>query len=531
MNDGQVMTGIVGNQADSGYDEFIRKINQRFLANAKDQALFTTDAAGLFEAFLASFPEDTRQYHNCNACRRFIEHFGGLVTINPEGIIAPAFWDEDDAPATYRAAVAAMARLVHRARVTGVFLTKETTWGTPVTGHWTHFAIHAGANHRHSILSPHQAMAEKLEDYRNVRRALAEFPSKTVEQAVALLRSEALYRSEKVLGAAEWLLELHAALAASHNKDNVAWRAVATAPAGFCHPRSSMIGTLLEDIASGLSFDDASRKFTAKMHPLLYQRPQAPPSAGNIAQAEKLFEQMDLAPALDRRIARLEEVPKIWEPKPKPEALSRGSLFGHLKAKGETSAAMGVPPVKMTWEKFSRTVLSTAEMIELQITANTRRFITIVTAVNPDAPPILQWDLDSQRNPFSWYCWHGGASPEQYGLSHGWVRVLGITRLPARWGDSGDKFKHQGDGVILILDGARETRSAGLALFPECLRSELHSVRSTIEAHSRSRSPQGFKEGSAVGYDLRAGQSSWGDVVLRVKAGPLTSHYVLDRWD
>lgn len=54
-----------------------------------------------------------------------------------------------------------------------------------------------------------------------------------------------------------------------------------------------MIGTLLDDIASGMSFDSVSRRFAEKMHPLQYQRPQAAPSAGNIAQAEKIVEKLE----------------------------------------------------------------------------------------------------------------------------------------------------------------------------------------------------------------------------------------------
>lgn len=531
MNDSSA--NAVGNCNDSGYDEFVAKINRRFHANTEGAVgLFTTDAVGLFDAYLEGFPAADRQYHNCNSCRRFIERFGGLVTINEEGITSPAFWHEDDAPGIYRVSIARMARLVRRAKVTGVFLTKELVWGTPATGPWTHLAIHAYGKALCSSKPPFQVMAEKLEDYRTVCHALVEFSSNTVEQAVALLRSEALYRSEKVLGAAEWLLALHKAAFAGKIGNNVVWRAVATAPAGFCHPRSSMVGTLLEDLEAGLPLEDVSKRFAAKMNPLQYQRPQAPPTAGNIAQAEKLFEQMGLAPALKRRIARIDEVPMLWAPK-KAGVPSSVGLFGHLVPKGQAEpATLEVPATKITWEKFARTVLSTAESIEFQTTYNTRHFVVLTAAVDPTAPPILQWDHEERRNPVSWYCWAGGAPPSQYGLPHNaWVNVAGITRLPARWGDDLERFKHHGDGVILLLEGARETRIGALGIFPEHLRAELHQVRSTIEAYARQSSAHGLSEGSAVGYDLRQGSNTWGEVKVRVKAGSIMSIYTLDRWD
>ncbi len=73
-----------------------------------------------------------------------------------------------------------------------------------------------------------------------------------------------------------------------------------------------MIGTLMEDIQAGLRFAEVKAKFDAKMDPLLYQRPQAAPSAGNIAQAEKVVQALASAGALQRRFARLKDIQALW---------------------------------------------------------------------------------------------------------------------------------------------------------------------------------------------------------------------------
>jgi len=291
-----------------------------------------------------------------------------------------------------------------------------------------------------------------------------------------------------------------------------------------------MVGTLLEDIAAGMEFSEVSRRFASKMHPLQYQRPQAAPAAGNIAQAEAAIAKLGLTPSLERRIARLDEVPKLWEPKIEKSEQPAGGVFSHLQPKGSAPLQQmaGIPPVLMTLEKFARTVVPTAEAMELQISTARQTFIVLTTAVNPDAPPILQWDLEETRNPFSWYVWHGGSAPSQFGLTSGWVKVAAITRLPARWNDS--QAEHQGDGILLLLEGARETRQAGNALFPEQLKSSLHGIRSTIEAFSRSASMQGLAEGSAIGYDLRDKSVGY-PVVIRVKAAGRVTDYKVDRWD
>src|SRR5262249_16422363 len=142
-------------------------------------------------------------------------------------------------------------------------------------------------------------------------------------------------------------------------RENLLWLAVATAPAGFCHVRSSVVGSLLEDIQDGKPFDAVKRAFDEKMSPLQYQRPTAPPSDGNIKQAEEPGAKPGSAGALRRRYARLEDLQTIWRPFAEPEATPDG-VFGHLREK-KRDAPLRATGSTMTWEKFARTVLPNAE--------------------------------------------------------------------------------------------------------------------------------------------------------------------------
>jgi hypothetical protein len=401
---------------------------------------------------------------------------------------------------------------------------------------WTHYAVTPPASILHAglLLTAGQAMAEKREDYRTVQRALADFDAPTLDTVMRLLESDALYRAEKVIGPARWLRDLRKTRDAAPKalRDNVVWRAIATAPPGFCHPRTSMVGTLLEDVAAGLGFEETSRRFAAKMHPLQYQRPQAPPSAGNIAAAEKIFETMGLAASLRRRFARLDDVADaIWRPAP-PKAPDKpaGGVFGHLTPKGAAPvAAMDLPPQVMTWDKFLRTVLPAAESIEFHVPHGRANYGALTTAALPDAPPILQWDRPDRRNPVAWYVYHGGSGPQQWGLTPGSrCRVDAIVANPAAW--HGGNYGHFGQSFMLLLGGGAETRASGLAIFPECLRSELHQVRATIEAHSRTGALEGLGEPMACGPIFSKGDHSW-DCALAVAADGCERIYKLDRWD
>lgn len=526
-----------GNHEDHEYDAYLTRLSARFSAATQNGAepLFTTDAykrhdTALWDAYLNSFPAEQRQFHNCGCCRHFIQRFGTLVTIK-DGRTTPAVWDVDDAPDLYKPAVEALARLVRSAKVTGIFLSEETALGQPVTGVWRHFAVLNPNVFKRTVKTAKQTMAERREDFGTVARALSEITPTVLQQAVTLLKTEQLWRSEKVLGGAEWLLKASEERRSLTGplRDNALWRAIALAPAGFCHPRSSMIGTLIEDIEAGLPFDDVRRKFAAKLNPTIYQRPQAAPSAGNIAQAEKLVEQLGVGPSLVRRFARLEEVESIWLPTPDPEAAGAEGVFGHLKPKGvEVPPAMAIPAQTMTWEKFARTVLPEAKSIELAA-PHVGNYVALVTAQNPDAPPILQWDSLDNRNPVSHYVYNGGSRSSDWGVG-GWTPITAISLSPASW--RGRKLTHQGEAVMFLLKGCRDSRNAGggNAIFPENLKAEFHAIRSTVEAYSKTAKLLGLEEATACGVMASKGQAF--GVHLRVRAANnVVAEYKLDRWD
>lgn len=132
-----------GNIHDHDYDALRARVQERFTGNVRDgkASLFKTDATGLWGAYLESFPVESRQYHNCSACRHFIERYGSLVTIAEDGSTTPAVWHLDDANDEHSSGFEAMLRIVSRAKVTGVFLSSQPELGQGVTGEWTHFSV------------------------------------------------------------------------------------------------------------------------------------------------------------------------------------------------------------------------------------------------------------------------------------------------------------------------------------------------------------------------------------------------------
>ena len=520
-----------------GYEHLLTSIRDSFDDTiATNEPLFTTAIDNLYDIFLNNLPEEARQHYNCRACRQFVNRYGGLVTIDDEGYIHPVMW-RGSIPEFFHDASTEVRLAIMDSKVDGVFLTSDKRLGVDKSGEWTHMYVDIPKNrlHKNLIHNEWQAMAQKKQDYLMLLNAFTKYNQSTIEAAVNLLQSNTLYRSEKVLGIAEWFLEVKATAEnlKGKQKSNYIWKKAATAPVGFCHVSSSMIGTLLDDIEDGMSLEMVKSRFANKMNPTQYQRPQVAPAAQNVARAEEIVAKLGIANSLKRRFARLDELKLVWQPREEKPAGNVGTgIFSGLKTKEESrikkKSTLIANGGTMTWDKFQRTVLPNAIKIELYIPYQAESYAALVTAEDPSAPPIVQWDTDENRNPVSWYLYSGGSWPTQWNLPRGgWTDVTGITLQPNLWQPG---YDHQGHGLLFVLKNCKDTQNKSSGLFPEIMRSELREVRSTIEAYSRSNALSGYEEASACGRLLQSGHS-WNNVELRVTTNLGVSTYKLDRWD
>lgn len=517
-------------ESDDGYPQLEALVSSRVAALS--HPLFTTDpAANLFDVFLSHLPPERRQHYTCRACQKFFDRYGGIVAIGEHGDQATPIWGPDRVPEFFALAVGAVREAVDRAKVVGVFLSSETTWGVPQSGGWTHLCGRNPVVYTGKLKTADQTAAERAGDHAILCRSLADFSEETAAQAVRILDADALDRSEKTLGVAKWFLALRRAwgFAKGSRRTNVAWRAAATAPPGWCHVRSSMIGTLLEDLQSGMDFDAVKARWSKKMHPLQYQRPTAAPSGGAIREAERLVAATGADRSLARRFATLDDVlVKLWVPRPVGPELEVGGVFGHLR-KERVAEPLELPKRDVTWEKFATNFLPTATSIEV-LAPSHGGYYGLLTAADPDAPPIIQWDgLEGHpRNPVSWYFYSRGSSAAHWGLTPGWTPVSAVFLGPHRWQEPA-KFAHQGDKAFFALAGCRESDESDLCLFPEILKAEYRAIRSVIEAHSKSRHPIGREAGNANGLAFQRGNPS--GVTVRVATPEGKAVYKIDRWD
>ena len=534
-------------EGDGDFPALVAQVQNRFDGFPyASKPLFLVSNDGLADTFIAGLPPHLRAHYTCNCCRSFFNHFGGLVTVNDDGSLS-SLWDFTAAE-PFRVAIDELRQAVVSRPIVAAFVTADAVAGNPTTNGWDHFAVKLPSSRRHQSFteSPQAAAAKLREETTMLRRGLGEFTVATVTSALALATSGTLQRPEKAEPMLRWLLDLHARLRGleAPQRESLLWHIAATAPAGFTHVRGGIVGTLLEDVAAGMSTGDIARRWAEKVDPSQYMRAQVAPSAGNLRRAESVIQAMEAAGSLRRRYVTLgDAVETLWSSKPEaPAASSSGPVFGHITAKVKvalTTQPLDLGEIKMTWDKFRRTMLADAENIEYNVPSSPVQLAALVTAVDAAAPPILQWDggLGAKggdaRNPVSVYS--TTAAPSAWNLSPGaWVPVDFVSPMPYHW--NGNAAANQKEGVLLALRGCRDAkRTAGGGFLPEFLRSELREIRASLDAYARSARVEGADKAAACGIALmktadvaggRAASSSTATNVILVfdESGSMSNH-------
>lgn len=358
--------------------------------------------------FLDNLPAQLKQHYNCSCCLSFLRKFGGIVFVDDTGKVSSPLWLPEEVPEHFKQSIEAMKKEVENSPVIDVFLTSEAVIGTPFNtgsngGTWNHFALEVPRASRYvkTTLSSGQKRAELREDVKILKRGLDEFSLDVCNKALAYLNSGSFYRAEKADDRIEWIIKCKKDIADKSPEavNNLLFLFAAKAPIGWAKIKSSIVGTLLEDIEKGLNTEQVKRNWETKMSG--YMRATVAPTAGNVAAAEKVVAELDVAGSLERRYATMEDIKDfLWKTikEEKPEGFFSGIVTKPVAA----ANVLELPSMKMSWTKFTEKVLPTVKNISMKVPNNGNSFFALTTASEVTSPNILQWD-----NPISWY-YHGG---------------------------------------------------------------------------------------------------------------------------
>jgi hypothetical protein len=509
---------------------FVRQTFDERLKEHKGQ-LFHTKTKGLSTAYLDSFEDPAfKQSVNCVCCQQFIRNFGGLCFITDTGEVVSAIWDATNVSDEYKVAFGALEKEVSSRRPVGRFWGPLEPWGRSEVNGWKHFSLPMMEEFSHAAPSGRNGASRTAATTLNL--ALNDFSLEDCNRAMHVLSSGALNNQKKFVPMMQFLIDLHQDIVKYGNRSELVVKAAGYCPDGWSTPRDSMIGNLIGWVREGKNGTWITRNWNDRVRPEVFKRPTEAPAAGQIRSAEKLIEELGLKESLKRRLATFDEIKPfaLWV---KPEAVPEepaadGGVFGHLTPKGKAEATkqeIELPPVGVSLNEFISDILPKAKSIEVSLLRHQKfRFSGFMTAVDPEAPPILKWDSETDRNPFSGWAIRGtddaGIHPYHRGLpNQQWHEISGFFAPCSDWSDYGRSI-NQGGAMIVTVPGQIPYTDLGQALFPDCVTSKLHAVRATIESYSNNTPCPNPDEVSGLGLVL--GVNS----VLRVKteSGSVTYH-------
>ncbi len=302
--------------------------------------LFYVKPSGLATAYLGAFNANVSSIVKCSTCANFIRQYGHTVFIDENFDVVPAFWDEEVLPVTgyFRAPVAAVSKLIKSRPVIGVFyIDSRGSYGVAVKGkpksnhprssQFPHLHITEndvvssmakGGNKTNKTKIPFEAPKDRIgelkgkhaEEVRMLRSFFDTNSLKMFNETAHLLTDDEFKQSSKHRAMAEWMADkaaMYKSLSGAR-KENWLHHTVSSAPFGYAHAQSSVYGNILGAVTEGRSKKSIAAEFRAMTDPTVYMRPKALPTEGNVARAEALFAEMNLAPALERRHATSAEV-------------------------------------------------------------------------------------------------------------------------------------------------------------------------------------------------------------------------------
>ena len=459
------------------FKPFATTIRNRFnaLTSDKNRLVYRSSLSGdeLWDEYLKSFPEGTnpmfrqRTEHDCSCCRSFVRSVGGLVTIADNGEIQTV-WDELGEDPTYRIVSAALAEKVRSAKVEGLFLATEPSYGVEsnierkegkpdIT--WHHFNCKIPSHLFNK--DPGTRLAEATSAHQVFNRGLEEISLGVLETVRDLIESNSLYKGEENLPAVQGFLALKKqwAQTPADKRDLFVWKNVFEKSSRF---RNTVIGTLCQDLAEGMEVEAAVARFEKKVAPENYKRSSAPITPAMIEKALVTLRELGLEDTLRRRHATIRDV-KVSDvlfvdrsSRPLMKDPLADLLLAEVKPSKKKLENLSKGGTDISVEEFFQDVLPGAESIELHFERPMLTNLMSLTApVEDDTGRLFQWDND-----FAW-CYSGGItdSAMRQAVQAKGGRVDGVFRFTHSWNHPGQRNTSLMDLHVFLPGNGRDTNN------------------------------------------------------------------------
>lgn len=393
----------------SDFRPFSLAVHQQFNSMSKHE-LFVVDISGddLFAAYLAAFPEGTnpifreRTEHDCSCCKNFIRNIGNVVAIVDGQIIT--VWDSaamnSDASEEYKIVAHALADKVANAPIKSLFRATEHQYGAEstvelkdgVTKRWNHF--HAKIANKHYLKDPGSVVGEYNTSVGVFKRGLEELKQDAFTTVIDLIQSNNLYRGNEFLPQ----IQAFAKAQKEYKKKTTAKNHYLFANAGnmaVSRFRNTAIGTLLVDLSDGMDLEAAVKSFEQKVAPTNYKRPNALITQKMVDDAMKTINEMGLESALERRFARIEDVPvtDVLFVDNAVRGKMKGGVADILSAAVAPVAVKEDKAIEIAVDEFLANIVPKAKSMEVLVkNSQQANFVSITAPVHDGVEKLFKWD-------------------------------------------------------------------------------------------------------------------------------------------
>ena len=381
--------------------------------------IVNTSKEDIYAAYQAAFPEGTneifrvRAAHDCNCCKRFITRIGRVIAVSETGTVSTVWEDAASdyglAP-EYREVAAKLDSLVRASGISSAFVVdnlkefyevgqaqnNEVTESGTLTWHHFHAQVPKHLRARHS--SAAKVLGDRAENMAMLKSTLNQVPAEVTQTLIEYIQQDSIYRGKEHL---ETLTSLHkmqktwAGIGAGA-RSRFLWVSAHRNP-GACRLRSSLIGTLLQDMAADSDYETAVKKYEKAAAPENYKRPTALVTDAQRKAARAAVKELGFDAMLYRRVATLFDFPPdkmlFVNRKPYVATDEADDAFSNIAV-----AAKKIPVVakEIEWEEFREKVLPTATQLELFYTNDMRN--NRVAFTSGDTPAnYFQW-----KDPLAW---------------------------------------------------------------------------------------------------------------------------------
>lgn len=433
------------------FNLFKNAVNKQFTKMVQSGlVLVQADITGdqLWDIYLKAYPAEvsenfrTRHHYEGNYDKSFIRRLGNVVGIDEKGVVH-SIWDCN--PTGYFQLVAdALSKAVKEKSYTEYFYTTEIHAGHKPNRDfhnpeilWTHFYTDIPAQ----FVQHKDRIGPFTGELRNTRdvflRGLKDFSVDAAEMVLELIDQNSLYRGAEHKQAINSFLSHKRAYdrltTDEERKAYVYTQAHKVGPS--LRFRSTVIGTLVEDISNGIDLEKAVASFEFKVAPQNYKRTSAPVTKNMITDAQAKIEELGLTESLYRRFAAPTDIDVnnvLFTAVGKKSMDVFDDLTEEADRKVKAKSLSKVEEISA--DKFLKDVLPTATKVEVLVEGrHAPNLVSLMTSKNPTSTNMFKWN-----NQFSWAYTGDITDSIKERVKAAGGNVNGVFRVSLAWFNSDD---------------------------------------------------------------------------------------------